>query len=124
MRKLYKLAFIPFIPLISGIALLIIGGTIDNPTLTKVGGMILSIGMPVTLFALVVISLILMITGRLSDDHKPKKRKDADVTGAPDDTEETTPNTQYGETADEREKRILADINSTGGYASKYKLAE
>ncbi len=65
MKLLKKLSLLVLIPLIGGIVTLIIGNSTDNETLAYVGQMIASIGTPVTMFALVVIGLILIITGKI-----------------------------------------------------------
>lgn len=70
MKKLYKLSLLLFIPFLLGLALNIIGGQTDNGQMARIGQMILSIGMPVSMVLMVVIGLVLTITGRLSDNNK------------------------------------------------------
>ena len=120
MKKLFRLACLALVPFVSGIVLLML----DNPTCNRIGSFIMSIGMPVTLFILVVIGIIMMITGRLDDSRKPKKRRGSDVTGAPDESQETPQVDPAFETTAEREARELSDINSSYGYDSRYKSAE
>ena len=120
MKKLFRLACIALVPFISGIVLLML----DNPTCNRIGSFIMSIGMPVTLFLLVVIGIIFMITGRLDDNYKPKKRRGSDVTGAPDESGEAPQVDTTFETAAEREARELSDINSAYGAESQYRSAE
>lgn len=109
MKKLFKMSMIIPLVFLVGIVLNVVGHGIGNETLSQVGFGILTYGLPVTMFVLVVVALVLMTTGRLSD--KPPKK--SDVTFGESETEEKN---------DETEK--LEDINSSYGYDSKMKLAE
>ncbi len=68
MKKLRILALIVFIPLISGFIMLFAG----DETVSRIGSLFLAIGVPVTMFLLVVVGLILIIIGKidLSDYRK------------------------------------------------------
>ncbi len=110
MKKLVKLSMIIPVVFVVGIVLDAVGYGTGNETMARVGVGILSYGLPVTMFVLVVVGLILMMTGMLSD--KPDKKK-SDVTFGESDIKEKE---------DEEEK--LEDINSSYGYDSKMKLAE
>ncbi|MDE5562634.1 MAG: secretory carrier-associated membrane protein [Clostridiales bacterium] len=72
MKKLRLMSMIVFVPIVLGIGLLIGGSFTDNPTAASIGGLVLSAGIPVTMFVLVVVGLVLLITGKidLSDDKK------------------------------------------------------
>lgn len=105
MKKLYKLSLIVLIPLISGLVLVIVGNNGGNENIARIGRGILSIGLPVTMFLLVVIGIVLMITGKLSDK------------GGQDDGE-PTPRTKEDEALD------IADVNSSYGYESRRKSGE
>lgn len=80
MNKLRKMSFIVFVPIVLGIALMVIGSFADNETMYHVGVWILTAGIPITMFVLVVVGLILMITGKidLSDDKKRGSSKKQD----------------------------------------------
>lgn len=75
MKKLRLMSMIVFVPIVLGIVLLIGGSLARNETAADIGWLVLSAGIPVTMFALVVISLVFMITGRLdvSDDKKTSR---------------------------------------------------
>ena len=103
MKKLYKLCVIPFIPLITGILLVMFG----NEKLAHIGSLILSIGMPITMVLLVMIALILMMTGRLQD--KPK---------------DTPAEDEQQMSGWEKEQAQIEDVNSSYGYQSRYKQGE
>ncbi len=66
------MSMIVFVPIVLGIGLLIGGSVADNQTAASIGGWVLSAGIPVTMFVLVVVGLVLMMTGKvdLSDDKK------------------------------------------------------
>lgn len=93
MKKLIKLALIPVIPLVIALILQVIGSSINNEQVFYIGKMILSIGMPVCLFLLVVIGLILYSTGKLADKNSRKieAHTEADETKQIEDI-----NTSYG----------------------------
>ncbi|MDE7348213.1 MAG: hypothetical protein K2N53_00950, partial [Clostridia bacterium] len=67
MKKLRKMSLLVFVPIILGVALTVIGSLTHNELIANIGGKVLSIGIPVTMFVLVVVGLILMITGKLED---------------------------------------------------------
>ncbi len=98
--------------LVTGIVLDAVGYGIGNETMARVGVCILSYGLPVTMFVLVVVGLILMMTGMLSD-KKPDKKPD--VTFGGEEAEETI---------EKSEEEKIEDINSSYGYGSQRKLAE
>lgn len=100
MKKLTKLSLIVLIPLISGIVLLVAGGASGNEKMVRVGELILSYGLPITMFSLVVLALVLMITGRLSDNGKQ---------------DDDTPATREQEASD------IDAVNSSRGYESHRK---
>lgn len=114
MKKLVKMSMIIPAVFILGIVLSIVGSLIGNETLSLVGVCILTYGLPAVMFILVVVGLILMITGRLSDNDKK-----SDVTFAKSEPEKAIPSS-----AAEEEAEKLKDINSSYGYESNRKLAE
>ncbi|MDE7455012.1 MAG: hypothetical protein K2M64_04205, partial [Clostridia bacterium] len=63
------------IPIIVGLALNIIGGQTDNAQLQRIGQAVLSIGVPVTMFVLVVACIVLMSMGKLSDNNDEQNTK-------------------------------------------------
>lgn len=99
MKKLVKLSFIILIPLVAGIALVVLGGYTGDENIIRIGEAVLSIGLPTTMFLLVVIALVLMITGKLSDNDKT------------DDQPKTR----------EQEHSDIQDVNSSRGYESHRK---
>ena len=104
MKKLQKLSLIVLIPLITGIALLLIGGSKGDENIIRIGELIVSLGLPITMFLLVVIGLVLMITGRLSDNDSKLN----------------------GDKAKTKEEEIsdIQDVNSSRGYESHRKSDE
>lgn len=102
MKKLFKMSFIVLIPIIVGLALNIVGGQTGNDRMQSIGQTILSIGVPVTMFLVVVVGLIFMSTGRLSDNK--------------DKTERTN--------GTEEEYSQIADVNTSHGYESNNKKGE
>lgn len=119
MKKLVKMSMIIPVVLIVGIVLDVVGFQTENVTLAKVGMGILMYGLPATMFILVVVGLILMITGRLSDSDKDKK---SDVTfgeSSKDAAEDAAVST-----AAEKEDEKLEKINSSYGYDSRKQYAE
>lgn len=102
MKKLTKLSLIVLIPLVLGIALVVIGGHNSDEKMIRIGEAVLSYGLPITMFSLVVIGLILMITGRTSDDKMNGEQ----------------PKTKEQEATD------IADVNSSHGYESHRKSDE
>ncbi|MDE6557810.1 MAG: hypothetical protein K2K39_01765 [Clostridia bacterium] len=113
MKKLVKMSMIIPVVFIAGIVLAIVGSLIGNETLTLVGVCILTYGLPGVMFILVVVGLVLMITGRLSD-----KDKKSDVTFGSSEPEKAEPS------AAKEEAEKIEDINSSYGYESNRKLAE
>lgn len=113
-------------PFILGLILDIVGYRIGNLSMAKAGIMLMSYGTPAIMFILVVIGLILMITGRLSDDDARDTRSDERHGYQP----ETDGGISKAEERPEREEQAekeaekLADINSSYGYDSQMKLAE
>lgn len=128
------MALLVFVPIILGIVLTVVGSRTGNESVAYAGKMILSIGIPATMFVLVVVGLILMITGRLSDDNGKTERKPENVgdSARPSASEgfekadviEKADIAENTETAADREAESLADINSSYGYESQYKAAE
>lgn len=112
MRKLAKLSIIVLIPIVLGLVLNIVGGNTDNKQMAHIGQMILSYGVPVTMFLLVVIGLILMITGKGADDNSSKNNE---PNGNQSDK-------QKSET--EREYSQIADVNSSYRYTSRLKQGD
>lgn len=98
--------------LITGIVLNVVGHRTGNITLAKVGIGILTYGLPATMFTLVVVGLVLMMTGKLSDSDKNKK---SDVTFGKSAEEAA---------AEETEDEKIEKINSSYGYESQKQLAE
>ncbi len=66
------MSMLVFVPIVLGMGLLIGGSLTDNETAYNIGGLVLTAGIPVTMFALVVVGLVLMMTGKLdlSDGKK------------------------------------------------------
>ncbi|MDE6474975.1 MAG: hypothetical protein K2L70_07750 [Clostridia bacterium] len=104
MKKLFKLSFIILIPVVLGIALVRIGVSVGNPQISKVGELLLSLGVPITMFALIIIGLVLMITGKLNNNG------------------EHSENDAVSEA--EREVNEIKDVNSSYGYESQIKQGE
>ncbi|MDE5896284.1 MAG: hypothetical protein K2H43_00555, partial [Clostridia bacterium] len=107
------LSFLVLIPLIGGIILNIVGGQLENERIVYAGSLMLSVGVPVTMFLLVVIGLILMITGRLADDKG----------GTKDAKTDEEANLQDAGAA-EREEEKIEEVNSSYGYDSRRKNSE
>lgn len=91
MRRLVKLSYIIPIPIVIGLTLCLVGGFTKNSTLSYVGGWIMSAGVPLTMFFVVVIGLILMITGKLETDVDDDD-DDETSTGEDDEDEDTQNN--------------------------------
>ncbi|MDE5592356.1 MAG: hypothetical protein K2I75_00205 [Clostridiales bacterium] len=89
MKKLRSMSMIVFVPIVLGIGLLIGGSLTDNQAAASIGGWVLSAGIPVTMFVLVVVGLVLLITGKidLSDDKKSSVGGSA-VSNNPQDDDE------------------------------------
>jgi len=71
MKKLLKMSLLVLVPLVSGLVLLFVGGYTENETFTEIGNLILKIGMPVTIFILVVVGTT---TKRKKSIIKPMKQ--------------------------------------------------
>lgn len=99
MKKLIKLSFIVFIPFVGGLITTLVGSFTKNETVINIGMMIMSIGIPVTMFALVVIGLVLIMTGRLNDGERPPRNR-------------------------KTEQAEIDEVNSSYGYESKLREAE
>ena len=106
MRK-FVLAVAIIIPLlfISGIALIIIGGS-QNESLALAGSMIMSLGLPITMVILVGVGLVIMITG----GAKVNKNDDVIDDNENDDLSEK-----------EKEYSNIVDINTSYGYENRAK---
>ncbi len=76
MKKLKKISLIVLIPIIVGVILLIVGNYTKNKPVFSAGQLILSAGTFVTMFILVVICLILVMTGKLEDGKSEKKKEE------------------------------------------------
>lgn len=90
MKKLRLMSMIVFVPIVLGVGMLIGGSVTDNQTAASIGGWVLSAGIPVTMFVLVVVGLVLMITGKidLSDAKKSSNGSFAVGNEQPDDEDE------------------------------------
>ena len=90
MKKLRLMSLIVFVPIVLGIGMLIGGSFTGNQTAASIGGWMLSAGIPVTMFVLVVVGLVLMITGKidLSDDKKSSGRVSSVGSEQKDDDDE------------------------------------
>ncbi len=131
MKKLLKMSLLVLVPLVSGLVLLFVGGYTENETFTEIGNLILKIGMPVTIFILVVVGLILMMTGRLADknDYKTKKidyktNETDDLMLFSDNDEEIEQNGKSPSNSAEEEFSDLEEINSTYHYDNYKKYGE
>lgn len=151
MKKLTKLSLLIFVPIVLGTVLAVIGGLTDIDVLYRVGIDIATYGSFATAFILVVVSLVLIITGRTSDGKggeksdnavtdglQPEDENTEDVDMSPDgeSAEELTEKSKdtpaevevgaesYTETAAEEEERALDGINSSYGYESQYRYGE
>ncbi|MDE5756822.1 MAG: hypothetical protein K2I23_07010 [Clostridia bacterium] len=110
MKTLRKLSFIIFIPIILGIVLIIAGSGSNNAQVTHAGEMILSIGIPVTMFIVFVIGLVMMITGKTVNDNS--NTHDEMVGGKANGSER------------ESELSEIEDVNSSYGYESQRRQGE
>lgn len=136
MKKLKLMSLIILVPIISGVAMLVTGGRLGYPALEHVGWLMLSVGVPITMLALVVVGLVLLMTGKLdlSDDRAKATATQSDE----EDEDEETDNGDDGEEDDgeqsdkidapksgaEREYEQIAAINSSRGYENKMREAE
>lgn len=123
MKRLVKLSLIILIPLISGFALVVAGGALGNEDIIRIGELILLYGMPITMFLLVVIGLVLMITGKLSDSKKSDDQSNAQSDAQLDDNTETLAQRQQSKTKED-EISELRGVNSSRGYESRRKSDE
>lgn len=112
MKKLRIMALTVFIPLISGFVMLFA----DDENVSRIGGLLLEIGVPVTMFLLVVIGLILIITGKidLSDYRKTNS----------DTTPSETPTDAVPLTDAERERNEINEVNSSYHRQSQLRQGE
>ncbi|MDE7087353.1 MAG: hypothetical protein K2O67_04075 [Clostridia bacterium] len=127
MKKLAKLCFLVPVPLIVGFILLMVGNHVGNPQLAQAGGMLMSYGTPAIMFILVVVGLVLMITGKLSDDTSKSsgtQSYDADGRSTGKPLSEIDMDGKAKVTAEEKEAEKIDDINSSYRYDSRNKLAE
>ena len=106
MKKLYKLSFIILIPLITGIILTVAGIVTGNDTVLGIGIIMFEIVLPAVMFILVVVGLILLITGRLSDKPKSPECNNEPVRDR------------------EKEQSDLDEINTSHGYKNWYDQGE
>lgn len=123
MNKLYRMAFLVFVPIITGIVMFIVGNSTGDFEITKKGLLVLAIGTPAIITLLVIIGLILMVTGKLIKPEQPKQNHDE----AKDNISEQDGDSQTAveqQTQSELEQARLDDINSSYGYSSREKLAE
>ena len=132
MKKLFKLALLVFVPLIVGFVLIFAG----DGAVSRAGVLILEIGVPLTMVVLVGVGIVLMSMGKLSDDKKDDgitagSERDSDVTFgrgaedfAPDGADNDNTHKPEPETAMERERQKIEEINSSYGYDSQMKLAQ
>ncbi|MDE6293163.1 MAG: hypothetical protein K2L88_00900 [Clostridiales bacterium] len=140
-------------PIVLGIAFMVIGSFADNETMYHVGVWILTAGIPIVMFVLVVIGLILMITGKIdiSDDKKRDADKKQDEQSEWEEVEDEDDNKDKAEikkpqsvkqdeqsewievddededkeqSEREMEYRDLAAINTSHGRANRDKNAE
>ncbi|MDE6028695.1 MAG: hypothetical protein K2F90_00020 [Clostridiales bacterium] len=74
MKKLRLMSMLVFVPIVIGVGMLVGGSLTGNATAAFIGGWVLSAGIPVTMFVLVVVGLVLIITGKINlSDYKNKK---------------------------------------------------
>lgn len=99
MKKLVKLSYLLFIPFISGIVCIIAGIVTKLDIFFDIGIILMTIVMPLSMIACVVVGLVMMITGRLSDEPPDNVSK-------------------------EKEYSEIADINTSYGYDSNMKRGE
>ena len=143
------MSMIVFIPIVLGIAMMVIGSFADNETMYRVGVWILTAGIPITMFVLVVVGLILMITGKIdladgksrASDKKQDEQSEWEEVDEDEDCEEKKPqrkkqdeDSEWIEVDDddtvkeqserEREYTDLAAINTSHGQSNKEKNAE
>ena len=133
MKKLAKLSLLVFIPIIAGVVCLIAGSYTDNGTLAYVGTFILTAGIPATMFILVVVGLVLMMTGRLGDyKSNAKSSPNRDDTSDRSLSSVNTPaadvveQKQQAATTGERNREMsdIEAINSTYGAENRRRLGE
>lgn len=119
MKKLRLISMLVFVPIVLGLGLLIGGGAAGNETAIYIGEMVVSIGIPATMFVLVVVGLVLLITGKLDLSDDKSRAKDTQS------EEQDEPSEKRDEQTDrEKEYTQLAEINSSRGYRNRDKRAE
>ncbi|MDE5789369.1 MAG: hypothetical protein K2H78_03010, partial [Clostridia bacterium] len=106
--------FLVPIPFIVGLVLRLFGNSAGNAGLVRVGAGLMAYGTPAIMFILIVVAIVMMMTGKLTD-------KKPDVTFGESQEE---PAEENQESEKEREENAIEDINSSYGYESRMKLAE
>ena len=136
MKKLAKLSLLVFVPIIAGIVCVVVGNTGGNSTVANVGVIVLSAGIPATMFILVVVGLVLMITGKLGDGKSNAESSStappiADASDVPTastksvtDSDPAEWNVQRATGEIDREMSDREEINSAYGFKSRYKYGE
>lgn len=124
MNKLYRMALLVFIPIITGIVMFIVGNSTGDFEITKKGLLVLAIGTPATITLLVVIGLILMSAGKLIKPEQPKQQNQDEAKDNINEQGGDLQTTVEPQTQSELEQAKLDDINSSYGYSSREKLAE
>ena len=124
MNKLYRMALLVFIPVITGIVMFIVGNTTGDFEITKTGLLVLAIGTPATITLLVFIGLILMATGKLIKPEQPTQQNQDEAKDNISEQDGDSQTTVAPQTQSELEQARLDDINSSYGYSSREKLAE
>ncbi|MDE6373238.1 MAG: hypothetical protein K2L72_01935, partial [Clostridia bacterium] len=131
MRKLSKLAFIIFVPIVLGVGLIVSGNYFRNDAVAQAGRFVLSIGIPVTAISIVVVGIILIVTGKASDVKGPDgfslfQNAQADFGGSDgaQDTGEEAPCKDDAPSPAEAESERLEEINSARGYESQLKYEQ
>ncbi|MDE7406590.1 MAG: hypothetical protein K2M89_06940 [Clostridiales bacterium] len=149
MKKLRLMSMLVFVPIVLGMGLLIGGSLTDNETAYNIGGLVLTAGIPVTMFALVVVGLVLMMTGKLdlSDGKKSAncgkskaevKKNDDEWESVDDDESEWVEVEDDGDEVKDvgggvdsisggqkkKEYSRHSDTNTSRGYDNKIKQAE
>lgn len=129
MKTLRKMSLLVFIPIVLGIAMMVIGSFADNETMYHVGVWILTAGIPITMFVVVVIGLILMITGKidLSDDKRASSKKadeQSEWEEVDEDSDDEEVKQSKSQSEREREYSDSAKINTSHGQSNREKNAE
>lgn len=139
MKKLAMLSLLVFVPIIAGIVCVVVGNIGSNSTVANVGVIVLSAGIPATMFILVVVGLVLMITGKLGDcksnagssSTAPPIADASDASDAPTasaksvtDSDPAERDAQSAPSERDREMSDREEINSAYGFKSRYKYGE